>query len=88
MSSRLNLALRERNGLVYTVESSLVGYTDTGMWSVYFGCDPEEVDRCIRLVHKELSLLAESPLSLARLRKAKKQLQGQIGISWDSGERW
>ena len=86
MSSRLNLALRERNGLVYTVESSLVGYTDTGMWSVYFGCDPEEVDRCIRLVHKELSLLAESPLSLARLRKARKQLQGQIGISWDSGE--
>lgn len=86
MSSRLNLALREKNGLVYTVESSLVGYTDTGMWSVYFGCDPDDVERCIRLVHRELASLADSPLSPSRLRRAKKQLQGQIGISWDNGE--
>lgn len=86
MSSRLNIALRERNGLVYTVESSLVGYTDTGMWSVYFGCDQKDADRCIRLVQKELATLAETPLSAAKLRNAKRQIQGQIGISWDNGE--
>ena len=52
MNARLNLALRERNGLVYTVESSMVSYSDTGLWSVYFGCDPHDVNKCLRLVRK------------------------------------
>lgn len=43
MNSRLSLALRERTGLVYTVESNLTAYTDTGVWSVYFGCDHADV---------------------------------------------
>ena len=59
MNSRLNLALRERCGLVYTVESSAVSYTDTGVWSIYFGCDPKDVKRCMRIVRRELvSLLS------------------------------
>ena len=39
MNAKLNLALREHNGLVYTVESTMVAYGDTGVWSIYFGCD-------------------------------------------------
>ena len=54
MSSRLNLALRERNGLVYTVESNCVAYTDTGFWAVYYGCDVKDRARCRRLVFREL----------------------------------
>ena len=54
MNSRLNLSLREKHGLVYTVESVMTTYTDTGLWSVYFGCDPHDVARCRRLVLKEL----------------------------------
>ena len=54
MNARLNLALRERHGLVYTVESSMVSYTDTGMWCIYFGCDPHDVNRCRRLMRHEL----------------------------------
>ena len=50
MNARLNLSLRERNGLVYTVESTMVSYSDTGIWSVYFGCDPHDVKKCLRLV--------------------------------------
>ena len=54
MNARLNLALRERNGLVYTVESTMVSYSDTGMWSIYFGCDPHDINKCLRLVRREL----------------------------------
>ena len=84
MSSRLNLALRERNGLVYTVESSLTTYTDTGLWSVYFGCDPDDVNRCLRLVRRELQRLTDAPLSPSALAAAKRQLIGQLGISYDA----
>ncbi len=84
MNSRLNIALRERHGLVYTVESSLTTYTDTGVWSVYFGCDPDDVDRCLRLVRRELQRLTDAPLSPAALAAAKRQIIGQLGISYDA----
>lgn len=86
MNSRLNLALRERNGLVYTVESNSMCYTDAGMWSVYFGCDPDDVDRCKRLVLKELKRLTDAPLTEKELMAAKRQTKGQIGVSYDSFE--
>lgn len=86
MNSRLNLSLRERNGLVYSVESNMGCYTDTGVWSIYFGCDPKDVARCRRLVHKELARLTDRPLSESTLRAAKKQIKGQIGISYDNFE--
>lgn len=86
MNSRLNLALRERNGLVYNVESASVGYTDTGVWTVYFGCDPHDVARCRRLVMRELEKLTDKPLTASQLSAAKRQLTGQAGISYDSFE--
>ena len=86
MSSRLNLALRERNGLVYTVESNCVTYTDTGFWSVYYGCDAKDRTRCRRLVAKELDRLTQGPLSQRTLDAARRQLKGQIGISYDNFE--
>ena len=86
MNAKLNLSLRERNGLVYTVESTMASYSDTGVWSVYFGCDPHNVARCMTLVKRELSKMAEKPLSAAQLRAAKRQLKGQIGIACDARE--
>lgn len=86
MNSRLNLSLRERNGLVYNVESASVGYTDTGVWTVYFGCDPHDVVRCKKLVIRELARLTERPLSASVLEAAKWQIMGQAGISYDSFE--
>ena len=86
MNSRLNLSLREKHGLVYTVESIMTTYTDTGLWSVYFGCDPHDVARCRRLVLKELRRLAEAPLAPHALEAAKRQIKGQIGISYDNFE--
>ena len=86
MSSRLNLTLRERNGLVYTVESNYTAYTDTGVWSVYYGCDAEDRTRCRRLVAHELDRLMQSPLSQHTLDAARRQFKGQIGISYDNFE--
>ena len=78
MNAKLNLALREHNGLVYTVESTMVAYGDTGTWSIYFGCDEHDVKRCLRLVRKELDKFMQKPLSDAQLKAAKKQIKGQI----------
>ena len=86
MSSRLNLALRERNGLVYSVDSNCVAYTDTGLWTVYYGCDAADRTRCRRLVLRELERLTDRPLSQRALDAARRQLKGQIGISYDNFE--
>ena len=86
MNSRLNLALRERRGLVYTVESAMATYSDTGVWSTYFGCDVKDVKRCQQLVRRELDRLMERPLSETQLRAAKRQLKGQLGIAADNRE--
>lgn len=86
MSSRLNIALRERAALVYSVDSYVSTYPDAGYWHVYFGCDGADVARCCRLVQRELRRFAETPLTPARLAAAKAQLCGQIGIAQDNGE--
>ena len=86
MNARLNLSLRERHGLVYTVESSMVSYCDTGVWAIYFGCDPKDVGRCLKLVHKVLDRVIQKPLSDTQLRAVKKQIKGQIGVACDNRE--
>lgn len=88
MNSRLNLSLRERHGLVYTVESTMVCYSDTGLWTVYFGCDPQDVAKCRRLVRRQLDRLMEKPLSASQLSAAKQQLKGQIAIACDNREQF
>ena len=86
MNSRLNVALREKRGLVYSVESNLTAYTDTGTFCIYFGCDLKDTDRCIELVQKELRNLRKQPLTTSRLNAAKKQIIGQIGVASDNFE--
>lgn len=88
MNARLNLALRERGGLVYNVESTMVAYGDTGLWSIYFGCDAHDIQRCLRLVRKELDRMMQHPLSESQLRAAKKQIKGQVGVACDNRENF
>lgn len=88
MNARLNLALRERRGLVYTVESNMTTYSDTGTWTVYFGCDHKDVKRCMRLVRHELDRMADKPLSERQLMAAKRQLKGQMAIAADNHEQF
>lgn len=86
MNSRLNVALREKSGLVYTVESLMTCYGDTGLWAVYFGCDARDVDRCLRLTRRKLDEMAENQLSEGQISRAKRQLKGQIGVACDNRE--
>lgn len=86
MNSRLNVSLRERRGLVYTVESNLTSYTDTGSFCIYFGTDPEDVDTCLKLTYKELKRMRDVKMTSSQLMAAKKQLIGQIGVASDNNE--
>lgn len=86
MNSRLNVALRERRGLVYNVESNLSSYTDTGVFSIYFGCDPDDTNTCLKLVHKELKRMREIRMTETQLTAAKKQIIGQIAVASDNFE--
>jgi predicted Zn-dependent peptidase len=88
MNSRLNIALREHKGLVYTVESSLTNYTDTSTWAIYFGCDEEDVERCLKIVRGELNKLMLDPLTDRQFQAALKQIKGQIGVACDNFENY
>jgi predicted Zn-dependent peptidase len=81
MNSRLNLNLREKNGLVYAIDAGYTGFLDTGFLSIYFGTDPKNLDRATTLVHRELKTLREKPLTAGQLHNTKAQLMGQLAMS-------
>ncbi|MBD5312493.1 MAG: insulinase family protein [Bacteroides sp.] len=86
MNSRLNQELRDRRGLVYTVDSNVSLLSDAGVMLVYFGCDPTNVARCRRLIDRELDRLAQSPLPVRTFEAAKRQYCGQLTVSTDHRE--
>lgn len=86
MNSKLNLVLREKHGLVYNVESNISTYTDSGLASIYFGTDPKNLDKALRLVHKTLAALRDVKLTATQLAASKKQVIGQMGVSGDNRE--
>ena len=86
MNSLLNVALREKRGLVYTVESSLTTFTDCGMIQIYMGCEQEKIKKALKLIDNTIDSLAQSPLSHTKLEAYKKQYCGQMLIASDSAE--
>lgn len=86
LSSRLNLSLREKYGLVYTVESQTTPLSDTGYWSIYLACEPHYKDQCIELCREELKRLRDVRLTSAQFHRALRQLQGQMAISAENQE--
>jgi predicted Zn-dependent peptidase len=81
MNSRLNMALREKHGYVYSIDAHYMSYTDTGMFAVFFGTEPKQLDRCIKLVRQELDKFCDAKLSDRQLRSAKEQLVGQLAVA-------
>ncbi len=81
MSSRLNMAVRERHGLCYTIESNITNYTDTGVWNIYFGCDHANLAKAHRICVEQLNQLINTPITPSRLATAKLQLRGQTLIA-------
>ncbi len=86
MNSRLNLNIREKYGLAYNVEAAYTPYSDTGVFTVYFGCDARDLDKCVRLCQKEMDGLCEHPLGLMQLHKAKNQMIGQMTLASENNE--
>lgn len=88
MNSRFNMVLREKNGLVYTVESHFTPYSDTGTWSIYFGTDHDDVKKSLKLIYNEIERFKENPLTPNKLQKAKTQLLAQMVIAGENKENW
>lgn len=66
----------------------MTSYTDSILWTVYFGCDPHDVNRCIRLVKSQLAKLRSTPLSPTALANAKRQIKGQIALASENRENY
>lgn len=84
MNSRLNLAIREKYGFTYSIESNYTAYSDTGLFSIYLASDTNKINRSIKLTKKELEKLCDKPLGTLQLKKAKQQLIGQIAIGQEN----
>lgn len=81
MSARLNVAIREKKGLAYSVEANYSPFTDNGLFSVYVGCEKEAIEKSIELVHRELQKVVATKLGTLQLHTAKKQFIGQLAIT-------
>src|SRR6202012_2060416 len=81
MSSRLNLEIREKYGIAYTIESNYSPLSDTGIFSIYFGTDNEKAEKALKLVHKELKKLRDQKLGTLQLHQAKQKFIGQIALA-------
>jgi predicted Zn-dependent peptidase len=84
MNSLLNVSVRERHGLVYSIEANFTSYVDSGFWAIYFGTESNQVAKSIKLIHKEFEKLQDRTLSPAQLLKIKSQLKGQMAMAEES----
>ncbi len=87
MNSLLNVELRERRGLVYSIDASTSHLTDTGLFTIYFGCDHDDAPRCRRLVVNTIDRIAQGAINERRLAQAKRQYAGQLVISSVNAEQ-
>ena len=81
MNSLLNVSVRERHGLVYSIEASLTSFLDSGYWAIYFGTEPNQINKSLKLIHKEFAKLQEKELTAPQLNKIKSQLKGQLAMA-------
>jgi predicted Zn-dependent peptidase len=84
MSSRLFQNIREKRGLAYAVSSGLVSYRDTGVLTIYAGCDVAAVPEVINLIVSELKTLRHEPVPAEELQRAKDHLKGNLVLGLES----
>ena len=83
MNATLNISLRERHVLAYSIEAAYVPYADVGFWQIYVGCESKNINKSIKLIHKELTRLQNKQISVAKLKRLKQQFKGQLALSMD-----
>ena len=81
MNSRLSMSVREKHGLVYSIDANYMAYSDTGMFAIYFGTEPKQVSKCMKLINREMEKLRHRRLSPSELASAKEQIKGQLALS-------
>jgi len=86
LNSRLNLALREKHGWVYNIESNYTQYSDIGLWSVYFGTDKSNFNKVLKNLKQELKKITEVKLGPNQLTKAKQQIIGQMAMASENNQ--
>ncbi len=86
LNSRLNLSLREKNGLAYNVESNYNAYHDTGLFSIYFGTDSQYLSKSIAIAMAEMKRLRTVSLGAVQLSKAKNQIKGYLARGYEHHE--
>ncbi len=86
LNSRLNMSLREKNGLAYNIESTYNPYIDTGIFSIYFGTDSQFLNKSIDIAMTELKKLRTKSLGTIQLSKAKNQIKGYLARGYENYE--
>lgn len=84
LNSRLVLAVREKYGYTYNIESNYNAFRDIGYWNIYFGCEEKYVEKTIKVVERELAKLRNVSFSTLQLHRAKEQFKGQYALSLES----
>lgn len=84
MNSLLNIALREKRGLVYNVEAANTSFIDGGIFSIYFGCAGTGVKKCLDVCRKVIHSFAECPPDSRQLAAALRQYTGQMTVASES----
>ena len=84
MNSLLNVSVRERHGLVYSIEANFTSYMDSGFWAIYFSTESNHVNKSIKLIQHEFDKLKDRSLSPTNLTKIKSQLKGQMAMAEES----
>lgn len=81
MSSRLNMEIREKKGICYSIDANYTPVSDTGIFTIYMGTDAEKMEKCMNLVYKELKNLRDNKMGAMALNQAKKKFIGQITLA-------
>ncbi len=84
MSSRLFQRLRERNGMCYSIQTSIVSLEDAGALTLFAALEPGKLEKALRLALAELERIATEAPKAAELRKAQDYLLGQTLMGLES----
>ncbi|MGA8574714.1 MAG: pitrilysin family protein [Candidatus Cybelea sp.] len=84
MSSRLFQEIREQRGLVYSVYSFQAAYRAAGLFGVYAGTSPENVQACIDVIVEQFARVRDVPIAESEFALAKEHIKGNLTLSLES----
>lgn len=84
MSSRLFQEIREKRGLVYSIGSYSVSYTEAGMFAVYGGASIGNIDRVLEITRAECENIGRYGVTESELERARNQIRGALVLGQES----